>query len=72
MVFQGFHLFAHKTVLENIIEGPIHVRKIKKEQAIQEAEYLLKKVGLSDKRDQYPHSLSGDSNSELLLQEHWL
>ncbi|MFE4142492.1 amino acid ABC transporter ATP-binding protein [Peribacillus sp. YIM B13472] len=67
MVFQGFHLFAHKTVLENIIEGPIHVRKVKKEKAIQEAEYLLKKVGLLDKRDQFPHSLSGGQQQRIAI-----
>lgn len=67
MVFQGFHLFAHKTVLENIIEGPMQVRKMKKEQAIQEAERLLAKVGLSDKRDQYSQSLSGGQQQRIAI-----
>lgn len=67
MVFQGFHLFAHKTVLENIIEGPMQVRKIKKEQAIQEAEQLLNKVGLSDKGNQYPHALSGGQQQRIAI-----
>lgn len=52
MVFQGFHLFAHKTVLENLIEGPIQVRGMKKEEAIAEAKQLLQKVGLAEKWDQ--------------------
>lgn len=67
MVFQGFHLFSHKTVLENIIEGPIQVRKVKKEEAIKEAERLLEKVGLSEKRDQYPHSLSGGQQQRIAI-----
>lgn len=67
MVFQGFHLFAHKTILENIIEGPTQIKKIPKEQAIQEAEVLLEKVGLLDKRDQYPHSLSGGQQQRIAI-----
>lgn len=67
MVFQGFHLFAHKTVLENIIEGPIHVRKVKKETAIQEAKVLLEKVGLLDKINAYPHSLSGGQQQRIAI-----
>ncbi|WP_342048588.1 amino acid ABC transporter ATP-binding protein [Bacillus sp. OTU530] len=67
MVFQGFHLFAHKTVLENIIEGPIQVRKVAKEVAIQEAERLLEKVGLAEKRNQYPHSLSGGQQQRIAI-----
>ncbi|MCM3216912.1 amino acid ABC transporter ATP-binding protein [Niallia taxi] len=67
MVFQGFHLFAHKTVLENIIEGPIHVRKMKKEAAIEEAKVLLEKVGLSDKQNAYPHSLSGGQQQRIAI-----
>lgn len=67
MVFQGFHLFAHKTVLENIIEGPMRVRKVNKETAILEAERLLQKVGLADKRDQYPHALSGGQQQRIAI-----
>ena len=52
-VFQNFNLWPHKTILQNIIEGPTQVLKIKKDQAISEAEQLLKKVGLSDKKDAY-------------------
>jgi ABC-type polar amino acid transport system ATPase subunit len=67
MVFQGFHLFAHKTVLENIIEGPVQIKKMSKEKAIEEAEVLLEKVGLADKRDQYPHSLSGGQQQRIAI-----
>lgn len=67
MVFQGFHLFAHKTVLDNLIEGPIQVRKLKKEDAIVEAKQLLAKVGLAEKADQYPHSLSGGQQQRVAI-----
>ena len=58
MVFQNFQLFPHKTVLGNIIEGPVAVLGQDKKQAVQEAEMLLKKVGLADKRDAWPRDLS--------------
>ncbi|HVE44667.1 MAG TPA: amino acid ABC transporter ATP-binding protein [Gammaproteobacteria bacterium] len=59
MVFQQFNLWAHMTVLENLIEAPMHVLKQKKEDSIQAAEQLLQKVGLLAKRDHYPAQLSG-------------
>ena len=59
MVFQNFNLFPHMTVLENVIEGPIQVRRQAKAEAIAYAEELLTKVGLIDKRDAYPSTLSG-------------
>jgi arginine/ornithine transport system ATP-binding protein len=59
MVFQGFNLWSHMTVLENVIEAPVHVLKVPKEQAIANAETLLKKVGLYERRDYYPGHLSG-------------
>lgn len=59
MVFQQFNLWAHMTVLENLIEAPIHVLKQDKEQTIAEAKTLLEKVGLSDKLNKYPGQLSG-------------
>jgi cystine transport system ATP-binding protein len=59
MVFQHYNLFPHRTVLENIIEGPVQVQKRPKAEAIQEARDLLARVGLADKEDSYPFELSG-------------
>ena len=59
MVFQSFNLWAHKTILENIIEGPIHVLGISRKDAVGEAEALMEKVGITPKRDHYPNQLSG-------------
>jgi L-cystine transport system ATP-binding protein len=58
-VFQSHNLFPHKTVLQNVTEGPIVVQKRPKEQAETEALELLRQVGLAEKRDQYPYQLSG-------------
>lgn len=59
MVFQGFNLWSHMTVLENVIEAPVHVLGVPKAQAIDNAEVLLKKVGLYERKDYYPGHLSG-------------
>jgi len=59
MVFQGYNLFPHKTALENVMEGPIIVKKENKEAARKKAQILLEKVGLGDKIDYYPAQLSG-------------
>lgn len=59
MVFQSFNLWSHMTVLENIIEAPIHVQKRPRAECIAEAETLLEKVGIADKRNHYPAHLSG-------------
>lgn len=59
MVFQGFNLWSHLTVLENVIEAPVHVLGVPKAQAIENAELLLKKVGLFERKDYYPGHLSG-------------
>ncbi len=59
MVFQHFALWPHLTVLGNLIEAPVHVLKRRKEEAIAEAEILLRKVGLQDKANEYPATLSG-------------
>lgn len=59
MVFQSFNLWSHMTVLENVTEAPIYVQKRPKRDVIAEAEALLAKVGIADKRDQYPSHLSG-------------
>lgn len=67
MVFQHFNLFPHYTVLENIIHAPIVVKKEKREEAIKEAEQLLKEVGLSDKRDVFPITLSGGQQQRIAI-----
>ncbi|WP_066309773.1 amino acid ABC transporter ATP-binding protein [Bacillus sp. FJAT-29814] len=67
MVFQHFHLFPHMTVIENIIEAPIHVKKIPRDQALREAKELLAKVGLSDKENVYPGKLSGGQKQRVAI-----
>jgi octopine/nopaline transport system ATP-binding protein len=59
MVFQGFNLWSHMTILQNVIEAPLHVLKRPKAECIAEAEALLAKVGIADKRHFYPSHLSG-------------
>jgi polar amino acid transport system ATP-binding protein len=59
MVFQHFNLFPHRTALENIIEAPIHVKRVKKDDAIARGKDLLNQVGLLEKADAYPAQLSG-------------
>ncbi|PAD23740.1 ectoine/hydroxyectoine ABC transporter ATP-binding protein EhuA [Niallia circulans] len=59
MVFQSYNLFPHKTAIENVMEGPITVKKQSKEKASMKAADLLNKVGLGDKIDFYPFQLSG-------------
>ncbi|MED3549606.1 amino acid ABC transporter ATP-binding protein [Cytobacillus praedii] len=59
MVFQSYNLFPHMTALENVMEGPITVKKESKEAVRKKAEQLLTKVGLGDKLDYYPFQLSG-------------
>jgi octopine/nopaline transport system ATP-binding protein len=59
MVFQSFNLWSHMTVLENIIEAPIHVLGLSKAEATERAEALLDKVGIADKRGHYSGHLSG-------------
>jgi len=67
MVFQGFHLFPHKTALENIIEAPIIVKKKSRSEAIGDARILLEKVGLAEKADAYPHQLSGGQQQRVAI-----
>src|SRR5690625_3610970 len=67
MVFQHFNLFPHKTVLENIILGPMKVRKLSREEAEEKAYELLEKVGLSDKAKDYPASLSGGQQQRVAI-----
>ena len=59
MVFQSFNLWSHMTVLENVIEAPVHVLKLPKAEAVDRAKRLLNKVGIGDKLDSYPAHLSG-------------
>jgi octopine/nopaline transport system ATP-binding protein len=59
MVFQGFNLWSHLTVLENVVEAPIHVQKRPRAEATAEAEALLAKVGIADKAASYPSQISG-------------
>lgn len=59
MVFQGFNLWSHRTVLENLIEVPVHVQRRPRAECVAEAEALLERVGIADKRDHYPTHLSG-------------
>ncbi|OOE96517.1 ABC transporter ATP-binding protein [Salinivibrio sp. IB643] len=59
MVFQGFNLWSHMTVLQNVIEAPVHVLGVPKAKAIEDAEAFLHRVGLYERRDYYPGHLSG-------------
>ncbi|CAN7370649.1 ABC transporter ATP-binding protein [Mesorhizobium sp. LjNodule214] len=59
MVFQSFNLWSHMTILENLIEAPVHVQKRPRAECVEEAEAMLAKVGIADKRNHYPAHLSG-------------
>ncbi|MFJ5767743.1 amino acid ABC transporter ATP-binding protein [Lysinibacillus sp. NPDC097162] len=67
MVFQHFHLFPHKTVLENLTYAPINVKGMDKATAIKNAEDLLTKVGLFEKRNEYPSRLSGGQKQRVAI-----
>ncbi len=66
-VFQQFNLFPHLSVLENVIEAPLHVLKLKRAEAVRRAEELLARVGLSTKRDAYPRNLSGGQQQRVAI-----
>ncbi|MBN9243243.1 MAG: ATP-binding cassette domain-containing protein [Mesorhizobium sp.] len=59
MVFQSFNLWSHMTILQNVVEGPVHVLKRPRAECVEEAHALLRKVGIGDKADAYPAHLSG-------------
>lgn len=67
MVFQQFNLFAHKTVLGNIMFAPVELKKMSKAQAKDKAMQLLTRVGLADKADAYPHQLSGGQQQRVAI-----
>lgn len=67
MVFQNFNLFSNMTVLQNIIVAPTKVKKIKKEEAIKDALVLLERVGLLEKKDDYPSQLSGGQKQRIAI-----
>ncbi|RDV46218.1 ectoine/hydroxyectoine ABC transporter ATP-binding protein EhuA [Leifsonia sp. ku-ls] len=67
MVFQRFNLFPHMTALENIIEAPMRVKGISKVKAVERANELLARVGLSDKGDHYPSQLSGGQQQRVAI-----
>ncbi len=67
MVFQHFNLWPHMTVLENIIEAPIKVRGMSRDEAVAVAARLLDKVGLAEKRDAYPARLSGGQQQRVAI-----
>ena len=67
MVFQSYDLFPHKTILENILLAPVKVQKRKREEAEAEAMELLSKVGLADRKDDYPRQLSGGQKQRIAI-----
>jgi polar amino acid transport system ATP-binding protein len=67
MVFQSFNLFAHKTVLANVTEAPLIVKKTPRATAVSEAHALLGRVGLADKADSYPEQLSGGQQQRVAI-----
>ncbi|WP_145411299.1 amino acid ABC transporter ATP-binding protein [Paenibacillus xylanexedens] len=67
MVFQQFNLYPHKTVLGNVMEGLVTVKKIKRDEAAERGKLLLDRVGLSDKQDAYPSRLSGGQQQRVAI-----
>jgi len=67
MVFQNFNLFPHMTVLENVIEAPMQVKRMRKAEAVAIARDLLEKVGLAHKEDAYPRQLSGGQAQRIAI-----
>ncbi len=67
MVFQQFNLFPHMSVLQNVIDAPLRVKKMPREAAVRRATALLEKVGLSEKMGQYPYQLSGGQQQRVAI-----
>lgn len=67
LVFQNYNLFPHLTVLENIIEAPLYLKKMSKEEACEKAKILLEKMNLGDKLHAYPLSLSGGQKQRVAI-----
>ncbi|MDR1318873.1 MAG: amino acid ABC transporter ATP-binding protein [Treponema sp.] len=67
MVFQRFNLFPHKTALENVMLAPVHVRRLKPEEARERSKKMLERVGLSDKIDSFPSQLSGGQQQRVAI-----
>jgi len=67
MVFQRFNLFPHLTALGNVVDAPIHVRKLKRAEAVKAGRAMLEKVGLGDKFDAYPAQLSGGQQQRVAI-----
>nr|WP_285874371.1 amino acid ABC transporter ATP-binding protein [Halalkalibacter oceani] len=67
MVFQHFHLFPHMTVLANLTYAPMTVKRMAREEAVEKAEELLRRVGLYEKRDEYPNRLSGGQKQRVAI-----
>ena len=67
MVFQHFNLFPHMTVLQNVIEGPIGVKGEKRSEIVEQAQAILKRVGLSEKVNAYPRQLSGGQQQRVAI-----
>ncbi len=67
MVFQTFNLFPHRSVLQNLIDAPMRVKRMPKAEAVERARGLLQKVGLSDKAAQYPYQLSGGQQQRVAI-----
>jgi ABC-type polar amino acid transport system ATPase subunit len=67
MVFQSFNLFPNMTAIQNVMEGPVTVKKVDKEKARKDAYRLLEKVGLEDKADEYPAMLSGGQQQRVAI-----
>ena len=67
MVFQSFNLFPHMSVMSNLIDAPVHVLGIKKEEAVSRARLMLSRVGLADRENQYPYQLSGGQQQRVAI-----